>query len=134
MIHNSTPSHIFLLPIIPKTLPIFYRKCPCLSSIQLPKSPCLYIVLYCYNHMYRTLTNPEPFRSLPDRSVILDNIRGNVDCSFFNIILQYTLAKCVFYIVCESLGFILTFQFIYTCFFKRITIIFFPSSIHCILW
>ena len=67
--------------------------------------------------MYRTLTHPKLFRSLPDRRVVLNNIRGNVDCSFFDIILQYTLAKCVFYIVCGSLGFILTFQFIYTCFF-----------------
>lgn len=64
--------------------------------------------------MYRTLTDAKLLRRLPDCSVVLNNIRGNVDCSFFDIIFQYTLAKCVFYIVCGSLGFILTFHLLFS--------------------
>ena len=73
-----------------------------LTPIQLPKSLHLSTVLYRYLHMYCRLTHPKLFRSLSYGRVVLNNIHGNVDCSFFNIILQCTLAKCVFYIVCEG--------------------------------
>ena len=38
--------------------------------------------------MDRTLTNPKPLRRLPHRSIVLNNIVGNLDCTFLNIIFQ----------------------------------------------
>lgn len=45
-------------------------------------------VLYCYNHMYRTFTDPKLFCCLPHRCIIIYNISCNLNGSFFDIIFQ----------------------------------------------
>ena len=44
--------------------------------------------LFCYNHMYRTLTDPKLLRRLPHSRVILYNIISNLHGSFLNVIFQ----------------------------------------------
>lgn len=38
--------------------------------------------------MYRTLTDPISLRRLPHRGIVVNNIVGNTDGTFFDIILQ----------------------------------------------
>lgn len=74
------------------------------SPIQLPKSTYSLIVLYCYNHMYRTLTNPKFFCCLPHGGIAFDNVICNFNCPLFDIffhektpaILVFTLYARVF--------------------------------------
>ena len=42
----------------------------------------------CYILMYRTLTDPKLFRSLPYCRIVFNNIVGNIDCAFLDIIFQ----------------------------------------------
>ena len=42
-------------------------------------------VLYCYNRMYSTLTDTKLPGRLADRSLMLDDIIGDLNCTFFNI-------------------------------------------------
>ena len=97
--YHLNESYKFLFPIIPKTLPIFYRKCPCLSSIQLPKSSYLSTILYCYVHMYRTLTYPKLFRSLSYCCIFFDYVMSYVYCSFLNVSFHRMFLNivCTFY-------------------------------------
>ena len=57
--------------------------CSILVNIMLLKK-----VLYCYDYMYRTLTDPKLFRCLPHRRIVLYNIIRNLHGSFLNIIFQ----------------------------------------------
>ena len=41
-----------------------------------------------YVLMYRTLTDPKLFRRLPYRRIVFNNIVGNIDCAFLDIIFQ----------------------------------------------
>lgn len=85
--HNSTfPIRSPLLP--QKHSRVSTRECHSLITIQLPKQPSSSSVLYCYNHMYRTLAYPKMLRSLSDCCIIFNNICCNLDCSFFNITFQ----------------------------------------------
>ena len=56
--------------------------------IQLPTKPYFQTVLNCYLHMYRTLAYPKLFCRLTDCGVVVDDIFGNADCPFLDIILQ----------------------------------------------
>ena len=44
------------------------------------------IVLYCYNHMYRTLTNPKFLRGLAHSGFMFDDIICNFYCPLLNVI------------------------------------------------
>ena len=97
--HNSTfPIRSPLLP--QKHSRVSTRECHSLITIQLPKQPSSSSVLYCYNHMYRALTDPEMLRSLSHRSIIFNNILRYLRCSLLNIIfhqnpLQYLFLHCM---------------------------------------
>ena len=52
--------------------------------ILLPKRT----VLYCYFHMYRTLTDPELLRRLPHRRLCFHDISCDLNCTFLYIILH----------------------------------------------
>ncbi len=85
--HNSTfPIRSPLLP--QKHSRVSTRECHSLITIQLPKQPSSSSVLYCYNHMYRTLADPEMFCRLPHGRVIVNDISGNLHSSFLNITFQ----------------------------------------------
>ena len=51
-------------------------------------SPPRRIVLFRYNHMYRTLANPKRLRRQPDRGIALDDIICNLNCTFLDIFLH----------------------------------------------
>ena len=57
--------------------------CSILVNIMLLKK-----VLYCYDYMYRTLTDPKLLRCLPHGSIIFYYIICNFYCSLLNIIFQ----------------------------------------------
>lgn len=85
--HNSTfPIRSPLLP--QKHSRVSTRECHSLITIQLPKQPSSSSVLYCYNHMYRTFTDPKLFCCLSHRCIIIYNISCNLNGSFFDIIFQ----------------------------------------------
>lgn len=58
-------------------------------------------ILYCYNHMYRTLAYPEFFCCLPYRCFRFYYVICNFHCTFFDVIFQRKLLRrhC-FYSVC----------------------------------
>ena len=97
--HNATfPIRSPLLP--QKHSRVSTRECHSLITIQLPKQPSSSSVLYCYNHMYRALTDPKMLRSLSHRSIIFNNILCYLRCSLLNIIfhqnpLQYLFLHCM---------------------------------------
>ena len=49
--------------------------------------------------MYRRFADPEPFRRLPHRCVMLNNITGDRRRALFNIILQRNCSPILFYSV-----------------------------------
>ena len=53
-------------------------------------------VLFCYYHMYRTLTNPKLLRRLPHRGIVFNNIIGNIHRTLFDIILQEKTPQNIF--------------------------------------
>ena len=57
--------------------------CSILVNIMLLKK-----VLYCYDYMYRTLTDPKLLRCLPHRRAVFYNIICNLHGSLLNIIFQ----------------------------------------------
>lgn len=61
-------------------------------------------VLYCYNHMYRTLTYPELLRSLSHRRTIFYNIVCDFHRPLLNIISHGKApASFIFYNLCRGL-------------------------------
>ena len=83
--HNSTfPIRSPLLP--QKHSRVSTRECHSLITIQLPKQPSSSSVIYCYNHMYRTLTDPEFLRRLTHRCLCFNDINRNFHCPFLDII------------------------------------------------
>ena len=67
--------------------------------ILLPKRT----VLYCYFHMYCTLTDPKFFRRLSYCRFCFYYVMCNLHCTFFDIILQRKIPRRHrFYSVCEE--------------------------------
>lgn len=59
---------------------------PLFFYITIPaNTPLWHAVLFYHYYMYRRLTYPEFFRSLAHSRIVVNNIIGNIDCSFFNI-------------------------------------------------
>ena len=49
--------------------------------------------------MYRTLTNPKPLRRLADGCLLLDDIGGNLDCPFFDVIFHKKSLHSLFFTI-----------------------------------
>ena len=76
-----------------------------LLSIQPPKQPYLSTILYCYLHMYGTLTNPELLCRLSDCCIMFNNIFGDFYGSFFYITLQGFFPCDTFFTLYAGKGF-----------------------------
>lgn len=71
------------------------------TPIQLPTQPYLLTVSFCYNHMYRRLTNPKRLGSLPHSGIVLDDIVSDADGTLFDVILQIDTPQEYFFTMYE---------------------------------